>query len=174
MDDLVGAYFNVYGCEVVQENFQHLGEKRYVVKENKDKSITNKEPDPFGRPGGKYGGVPKEGSGYDRGWKAMQKRLKDLDMKENIDIYDIVSEYLVSEGFCDSYEGAAVIMANMSEAWRESIMEEVRFTDQPPTHAGGKKRVIPARALPNPDSEEEKEKTERRKKRGRLSFEVKE
>jgi hypothetical protein len=42
-----------------------------------------------------------------------------------LDLYDIVSEYLVSEGFCDSYEDADVIMANMSEEWRESVLDEV-------------------------------------------------
>jgi hypothetical protein len=46
-------------------------------------------------------------------------------LPEELDLYDIVSDYLVSEGFCDSYEDADVIMANMSEEWRESIMEEV-------------------------------------------------
>jgi hypothetical protein len=45
--------------------------------------------------------------------------------KEELDLYDLVSEYLVSEGFCDSYEDADVIMANMSEEWREGIVEEV-------------------------------------------------
>jgi hypothetical protein len=45
--------------------------------------------------------------------------------REELDLYDIVSEYLVSEGFCDFYEDADVIMVNMSEEWRESIMEEV-------------------------------------------------
>jgi len=46
-------------------------------------------------------------------------------IREELDLYDVVSDYLVSEGFCDSYEDADVIMANMSEEWRESIMEEV-------------------------------------------------
>jgi hypothetical protein len=46
-------------------------------------------------------------------------------IREDIDLYDLVSEYLVSEGFCDSYEDADVIMANMSEEWREGIVEEV-------------------------------------------------
>jgi hypothetical protein len=41
------------------------------------------------------------------------------------DIYDLVSEYLVSEGFCDSYEDADVIMVNMSEEWRDGILDEV-------------------------------------------------
>jgi hypothetical protein len=44
--------------------------------------------------------------------------------KENLDLYDLVSEYLVSEGFCDSYEDADVIMVNMSEEWRENILDE--------------------------------------------------
>jgi hypothetical protein len=46
-------------------------------------------------------------------------------LPEELDLYDIVSDYLVSEGFCDSYDDASVIMANMSEEWRDSIMEEV-------------------------------------------------
>ena len=45
--------------------------------------------------------------------------------REELDLYDLVSEYLISEGFCDSYEDADVIMANMSEEWREGIVEEV-------------------------------------------------
>jgi hypothetical protein len=41
-----------------------------------------KEKDPFGRPGGKYGGVPKKGGGYDRGYQAMQKKLKELEKEK--------------------------------------------------------------------------------------------
>lgn len=41
------------------------------------------EKDPFGRPGGKYGGV-KKGGGYDKGYQAMQKKLKELDKKEEV------------------------------------------------------------------------------------------
>ena len=54
--------------------------------------------------------------------RAHKKRTK---MKEDLDLYYIVSEYLVSEGFCDSYEDADVIMTNMSEEWRDSILDEV-------------------------------------------------
>ena len=39
------------------------------------------EPDPFGRPGGKYGGVRK-GGGYDRGYQAMKKKIKELEDKK--------------------------------------------------------------------------------------------
>jgi hypothetical protein len=49
-------------------------------------------------------------------------------MREEVDLYDLVSEYLVSEGYCDSYEDADVIMANMSEEWREGILDEAKGT----------------------------------------------
>ena len=38
--------------------------------------------------------------------------------------YDIVFEYLISEGYADTNENALVIMANMSEEWREEIINE--------------------------------------------------
>ena len=38
--------------------------------------------------------------------------------------YDIVFEYLISEGYADTNENALAIMANMSEDWRQSIVEE--------------------------------------------------
>jgi hypothetical protein len=67
---------------------------------------------------------PSEKEAMHRGSGSKAKRRAD-NMEESVDLYDIVSEYLVSEGFCDSHEDADVIMANMSEEWRESIMEEV-------------------------------------------------
>ena len=50
--------------------------------------------------------------------------------------YDIVFEYLISEGYADTNENALAIMANMSEEWRESIVEETlderrNVTDRP-------------------------------------------
>ena len=44
-------------------------------------------------------------------------------VKEDIDIFDVILEYLVAEGFADTNENALVIMANMSEEWRQSIVE---------------------------------------------------
>jgi hypothetical protein len=68
---------------------------------------------------------PSEKEAMHRGSGSKAKRRAD-NMKESVDLYDIVSEYLVSEGFCDSYEDADVIMANMSEEWRENILEETK------------------------------------------------
>jgi hypothetical protein len=59
-----------------------------------------------------------------RAIKSQEKVGGAKGLPEEVDLYDIVSEYLVSEGFCESYEDADVIMANMSEEWRESILDE--------------------------------------------------
>lgn len=42
---------------------------------------------------------------------------------EQFDIFDAILEYLVTEGYADTNESALVIMANMSEEWRQSIVE---------------------------------------------------
>ena len=61
---------------------------------------------------------------------------KQLNME--FDLYDVILEYLISEGYADTNENALVIMANMSEEWRDSIVEvtgggkveyKPRFTD---------------------------------------------
>ena len=45
--------------------------------------------------------------------------------KENVDLYDVILEYLLDEGYADTQEAALAIMGNMSEDWRESIAENV-------------------------------------------------
>ena len=40
------------------------------------------------------------------------------------DHYDIVLEYLLDEGLCESVENAEIMMAHMSEAWIEDILDE--------------------------------------------------
>ena len=39
------------------------------------------------------------------------------------DLYDVILEYLLDEGYAETPEAAESIMANMSEEWRESICE---------------------------------------------------
>ena len=46
-------------------------------------------------------------------------------LDESIDIFNYMMEYLISEGYADTNENALVIMANMSEEWREDILTEV-------------------------------------------------
>ena len=42
---------------------------------------------------------------------------------ETVDLYDVILSHLLDEGYADTEESALVIMANMSEEWRESIVE---------------------------------------------------
>lgn len=44
--------------------------------------------------------------------------------REEIDIYDIILSHLLDEGYADNEQAALAIMVNMSEEWRESIVEE--------------------------------------------------
>jgi len=46
-------------------------------------------------------------------------------LKQNyeFDNFDVILEYLVAEGYADTNENALVIMANMSEEWKETILE---------------------------------------------------
>jgi hypothetical protein len=40
-----------------------------------------------------------------------------------VDLFDIVKGYLIDEGYAESEDAAMVIMVNMSEGWKESILE---------------------------------------------------
>ncbi len=44
---------------------------------------------------------------------------------EEVDLFDTILDYLVSEGYADTNENALVIMSNMSEEWRQSIIENL-------------------------------------------------
>ena len=44
-------------------------------------------------------------------------------IKDSYDLYDIILSHLLDEGYAETQEQAEVIMVNMSEDWRESIME---------------------------------------------------
>jgi hypothetical protein len=52
------------------------------------------------------------------------KARKALKLKES-DLYDIILSHLLDEGYADTEQAAEAIMVNMSEDWRESIVEEV-------------------------------------------------
>jgi hypothetical protein len=44
-------------------------------------------------------------------------------LPEEVDTFDAILEHLVAEGYADTNENALAIMANMSEEWREEILE---------------------------------------------------
>ena len=67
---------------------------------------------------------------FDKSYSSAKKDgLKSFNFKggtystESYDLYDTILEHLITEGYADTNENALVIMANMSEDWRESIVE---------------------------------------------------
>jgi hypothetical protein len=53
---------------------------------------------------------------------AADQRNK-IKANESVDLFDYILEHLVAEGYADTNEAALAIMANMSEEWRQSIVE---------------------------------------------------
>ena len=57
---------------------------------------------------------------YDKAKETIGGLLK---QDYEFDNFDIILEYLVAEGYADTNENALVIMANMSEEWKQTILE---------------------------------------------------
>lgn len=95
MDNLYEAYLDVY---------QELDEE-------KDKKMEGEDPcwDTH-----KMVGTKKKGG----------KEVPNCVPKEEFDLFDYLLEYLVVEGYANTSENAIAIMANMSEDWKQSIVEQ--------------------------------------------------
>jgi hypothetical protein len=56
--------------------------------------------------------------------RAMQAASRQRQgLTQSFDVFDVVKGYLLDEGYADTEEAALQIMANMSEEWREDIIE---------------------------------------------------
>jgi hypothetical protein len=63
------------------------------------------------------------GKNRDRGAGNKAKRRAAALNKEEVDLYDIILSHLLDEGYAETPEAAEAIMVNMSEDWRDSIIE---------------------------------------------------
>ena len=55
--------------------------------------------------------------------KTKGKFIHGMSRNEEVDLYDIILSHLLDEGYAETSEAAEAIMVNMSEEWREDIME---------------------------------------------------
>ena len=82
--------------------------------------------------------------------REQKNKLKDLKelVKEDFDLYDIILSHLLDEGYADTEQAAEAIMVNMSEDWRESIVEQIVYggvkTTDTPADSKPKTMVITA------------------------------
>jgi len=112
--ELYEAYLQVHQP---QEEVEHLDENvQDAVKGALEKGANFMKTNPVGKAVSKIiapvGGGRKTPTATSGGYR-----------KEEIDLFDAILEHLVSEGYADTNESALVIMANMSEEWRQSIVE---------------------------------------------------
>jgi len=59
-------------------------------------------------------------------------------LPESVDLYDVILSHLLDEGFADTEKNAITIMANMSEAWIDTILEKADNTIRLVYGKGGK------------------------------------
>ena len=55
--------------------------------------------------------------------KRLSREIIRKPKNEEVDLYDTILSHLMNEGYADTIESAEGIMVNMSEDWRESIVE---------------------------------------------------
>ena len=65
----------------------------------------------------KYGADLKHGKG------SKARRREAALQREEYDLYDIILSHLLDEGYAETIEDAEVMMVNMSEEWRDSILK---------------------------------------------------
>lgn len=75
----------------------------------------------------------KKGTMHGQDQNKLKAKLKRRIGEEyvNSDLFDTILEYLVAEGYADTNEAAVTIMANMSEDWRQSIVEAQEARNNP-------------------------------------------
>jgi hypothetical protein len=56
--------------------------------------------------------------------KPSKEIVRRGNQEEGYDLYDVILSYLLDEGYAETQEAAEAIMVNMSEEWRESIVED--------------------------------------------------
>jgi hypothetical protein len=62
--------------------------------------------------------------GKGRGTVTKAEQEKRIQQNQSVDLFDLVKGHLIGEGYADTEEAALVIMANMSEDWKKSIIEQ--------------------------------------------------
>jgi len=117
--------YEIYVTEGRYTSLSALSRESQKRKEDKERGRPETEAEVHGR---LALGDFRPGASQKERARGGRQRLKDrgkVPQKGGKDMFEHVLEHLVAEGYADTNESALVIMANMSEEWRESIVEEV-------------------------------------------------
>jgi len=79
-------------------------------------------------PAPKPSAISQRVAGYKAGGPPMGARERMLN--QDLDLFDIIKGHLLDEGYADTEQAALVIMTNMSEEWKQSIVEMALTPEQ--------------------------------------------
>jgi hypothetical protein len=134
--ELYEAYMQVHQPQEVVEEVEELDEGRTTsLSALSRESQKRKDDKKRGRPEteseihsrlmmGKFRPGASQEERAEGGRQVLKDRGK-VPKKGGKDMFEHILEHLVAEGYADTNEAALAIMANMSEEWRQSIVEEV-------------------------------------------------
>jgi hypothetical protein len=117
---LMEAYQEVY------EAREEEGESNFVKKDIRGRRFVGNTQGEAGVVN--YDNTPVETRGTWVG--AARRRAHKAQRNEQVDIYDLVLDHLLDEGFCDDVNSANVIMAHMSEEWLDEILDEANKAER--------------------------------------------
>lgn len=118
--ELYQSYGDVYLNEEVQINEKNNSEPK---KNRPNRFVTGKNDGAGNKSRRRRGLEPIRKQSYDDR-QELEKFGSEDRHQESVDYTDLVMNHLLDEGYVDSVEDAIVLMANMSEEWIETIVEE--------------------------------------------------
>jgi hypothetical protein len=131
--DLYEAYASIYETKdtsienepvEVDEDAKYDRNRKRAAQRAAARNEARKQGQTGAVPGVGYVSPRPEGETYrDSAGVERHKTGAKMPQKEETDLFDYILEYLVAEGYADTNEAALVIMTNMSEEWKESIVE---------------------------------------------------
>jgi hypothetical protein len=153
--DLQKAYSSIYAQ---QEEVEQLDEGRWnnprwneherqrrIADQKRGRPETKAETDGRLRMGNFRPGASKE-ERAEGGRERLRDRGK-VPQKGGKDMFEHILEHLVSEGYADTNQAALAIMANMSEEWRESILDESRGEELRAKHGDNPSKKLETKAF---------------------------
>lgn len=97
---------------------QHVARKKYDVAAAEHQSGWGSDPN-----ASREGKLTKGQMMY-KAHRSADAMRGNVNASYDYDLYDLVLEYLLDQGLCESVENAEIMMAHMSEQWIDSIIEE--------------------------------------------------
>jgi hypothetical protein len=132
---LMEAYASVYAQqeeEQLDEGIDFKGAAREQARRDKIQKKKD-EKNPSGRDRRLAMGKFRPGASQEErasGGRDSMREKGIIPKKGGKDMFEQVLEHLVAEGYADTNDAALAIMANMSEEWRQSIVEELEQLDE--------------------------------------------